>query len=221
MTRILGKALAAGWLGFSPQLSAGILWSGLQSPPADSTPGITVGADTVLGFHFQPETDLKLEAFSGYIGYPAALPLVFPLPPGPNFEFSLREGSTVLGPELPALTALSLMSSLGQTQSGLPFWYVVCDLRNLPWTLQKDHEYTLTVSPTVRLEWLVSPTAPNPTVISLMGPTSNLSALGSTETWNARLDFTPVPEVNAAGLVGCALLGLAGWRLWARRSARA
>lgn len=217
MTRILGKALVAGWLGFSTQVHAGILWSGLQNPPADPSPGITIGTDTVLGFHFQPQTDLKLVAFFGYIGYPTPLPNL----PVPNFEFSLWEGTTVLGPELSALAGTAWQKSLGQTQSGLPFWYVTCDLSNLPWTLQKDHEYTLTVSPTVQLEWLVSPTAPNPTVISLMGPTSNLSALGSTQTWNAQLDFTPVPEVNAAGLVACALLGFTGWRLLAKRSARA
>lgn len=217
MTRIPARALTAAWIALSAQLNAGVLWSGIQNPPADPAPGITVGTDMVLGFNFQPQTDLKLMAFSGYIGFRA--PTIFS--PVPNFKFSLWEGTTVLGPELPALTGVALMSSLGKTESGLPFWYVSCDLSNLPWTLQQNHEYTLTVSPTVQLEWLVSPTAPDPSVISMMGSSANLSVLNTAGSWNARLDYTPVPEINAAGLAACGLLGFAGWRLWAKRSTRA
>ncbi len=35
MTRVVGKALVAGWLGVSTQLCAATLWNGLQDPSAD------------------------------------------------------------------------------------------------------------------------------------------------------------------------------------------
>ncbi len=220
MTHVLGKAFVAVWLGVSTQLCAATLWSGLQDPPPDQTSGVLVGTGTVLGFHFQPQTDLKLAGFAGYIGYPAALTLVFPPAPGPNFEFSLWEEHTMQGPELPALTGLSLKSALGRTESGLPYWYVACDLSNLPWTLQKDHTYTLTVSPTARCEWLVNGTVEDPFVTSLVGPGANLNALGPSQSWNARLQFEPVPEVNMGIAAGFALVGFAAWRKLRTRTAR-
>ncbi len=221
MTRVVVKVFVAGWLGVSAQLCAATLWSGLQDPPPDQAPGILVGTGTVLGFHFQPQTDLKLQGFVGYIGLPAPALVGFHASPLPNFEFDLWEGTSVLGPELPALTGVSLMRSLGKTESGLPFWYVACDISNLPWTLQKGHEYTLTISPTVACEWLVNSTVPDPYVVSVVGPSANLSSLSPSSGWNARLDFVPVPEANAGGLVAIALLGFAGWRRFLKRSARA